>query len=138
MDITLALLKPDCIQRGLTGKVIDFIESRGFEIVAIKKLQLTKVQAEAFYSVHNGKSFFPDLVKFMTSGPCCPMVLRRKNAVIAFREATGATDPGIAKENTLRKLYGENIQRNLVHCSDSEESAKKEIVFFFSYTEIIR
>lgn len=138
MDITFALLKPDCIQRGLTGKVIDFIESKGFEIVAIKKLQLTKDQAETFYSVHNGKSFFPDLVKFMTSGSCCPMVLRKKNAVMEFREVIGSTDPVAAKENTLRKLYGENIQRNLIHASDSEENAKKEIAFFFSYIEIIR
>ncbi len=137
MDLTLAILKPDCVRRKLTGKAIDFIESKGFQIISIKKVKLDKAQAEAFYAIHKSKNFFADLIRFMTSGPCIPMVLKKDKAVTEFREIIGSTDPKNAKEGTLRRLYADNVQENVIHGSDSIESAKKEIAFFFSLIEII-
>lgn len=138
MNKTLAILKPDCIGRNLTGKVIDFILSNGFYIRAIKMIHLTKIEAEEFYAIHKGKPFFNDLISFMTSGPCIPLVLEKNNAVQSFRETIGATDPSKAADNTLRKLYAESIQRNTVHGSDSDKNSQKEIAFFFSLMEIMR
>ncbi|MCK4639912.1 MAG: nucleoside-diphosphate kinase [Candidatus Marinimicrobia bacterium] len=138
MNKTLAILKPDCIGRNLTGKVIDFILSNGFYIRAMKMAHLTKVEAEEFYAIHKGKPFFNELINFMTSGPCIPMVLEKNNAVQSFRETIGATDPSKAADNTLRKLYAESVQRNTVHGSDSDKNAQKEIAFFFSLTEITK
>lgn len=137
MDLTLAILKPDCVRRKLTGKAIDFIESKGFETLCMKKVKLDRAQAEAFYAIHKGKNFFNDLILFMTSGPCIPMVLQKEEAVTEFREIIGATDPKKAKKGTLRKLYADNVQENIIHGSDSMENAKKEIAFFFPLTEII-
>jgi len=136
-DLTLAILKPDCVRRKLTGKVIDFIESKGFQIISMKKVKLDRAQAEAFYAIHKNKNFFNDLVLFMTSGPCIPMVLQKNEAVTEFREIIGNTDPKNAKEGTLRRLYADNIQENAIHGSDSVENAKKEIAFFFPLIEII-
>jgi len=138
MNKTLAILKPDCIGRNLTGKVIDFILSNGFYIRAIKMIHLTKIEAEEFYAIHKDKPFFNDLISFMTSGPCIPLVLEKNNAVQSFRETIGATDPSKAADNTLRKLYAESVQRNTVHGSDSDKNAQKEIAFFFSLMEIMR
>jgi len=137
MDLTLAILKPDCLHRKLTGQAITFIESHGFEIVCQKKIRLSRAQAETFYAVHQGKAFFPDLINFMTSGPCMPMVLRKTDAVAAFRTIIGATDPQKADEGTLRRLFAENVQMNIVHGSDSPANAEKEIAFFFPLMEII-
>lgn len=134
---TLAILKPDCLERNLTGKAIDFILERGFKIKAMKMLHLSKTDTENFYAVHKGKPFYDELIEYMSSGPCIPMVLEKENAVEAFREAIGATDPTKAADNTLRKLYAQNTQRNTVHGSDSEENAQKEIAFFFPLKEII-
>ncbi|RKY55411.1 MAG: nucleoside-diphosphate kinase [Candidatus Neomarinimicrobiota bacterium] len=136
-DLTLAILKPDCVRRKLTGKVIDFIESKGFQIISMKKVKLDRAQAEAFYAIHKNKNFFNDLVLFMTSGPCIPMILQKNEAVTEFREIIGNTDPKNAKEGTLRRLYADNIQENAIHGSDSVENAKKEIAFFFPLIEII-
>jgi nucleoside-diphosphate kinase len=136
MDKTLAILKPDCVERKLTGKALDFILARGFNILALKMVHLRPVEARRFYAVHEGKSFFDELINFMTSGPCIPLVLEKKNAVFDFRKIIGATDPAKAAEDTLRKLYAESVQRNTVHGSDSEENAQKEIAFFFSLMEI--
>lgn len=138
MNKTLAILKPDCIGRNLTGKVIDFILSNGFYIRAMKMTHLTKIEAEEFYAIHKGKPFFNELINFMTSGPCIPMVLEKNNAVQSFRETIGATDPSKAADNTLRKLYAESVQRNTVHGSDSDKNAQKEIAFFFSLMEITK
>jgi len=138
MNKTLAILKPDCIGRNLTGKVIDFILSNSFYIRAMKMIHLTKVEAEEFYAIHKGKPFFNELISFMTSGPCIPMVLEKNDAVQSFRETIGATDPSKAADNTLRKLYAENVQQNTVHGSDSDENAQKEIAFFFSLMEIMK
>lgn len=138
MNKTLAILKPDCTGRNLTGKMIDFILSNGFCIRAMKMVHLTKVEAEEFYAIHKGKPFFIELINFMTSGPCIPMVLEKNDAVHSFRETIGATDPSKAADNTLRKLYAESIQKNIVHGSDSDKNAQKEIAFFFSLMEITK
>jgi len=136
MEFTLAILKPDCIQKKLTGKAIEFIEERGFEIVKLRKQQLTVAQAKAFYSDHIGKEFYEGLVDFMTSGPCIAMVVKKDNCVEDFRETIGKTDPKKAEPGTLRKLYAETIRRNVVHGSDCPENAKKEIAFFFPIMDI--
>ncbi|MBO8130930.1 MAG: nucleoside-diphosphate kinase [Candidatus Marinimicrobia bacterium] len=137
MNYTLSILKPDCIERKLTGEAIDFILKKGFEIKAIKMVKLTKQQAEDFYSVHKGKSFFPDLIRYMTSGPVIVMVLKKENAVEEFRKIIGATDPNEAEEGTLRKKYGLDVRKNFAHGSDSVENANKEIAFFFPLIEIM-
>lgn len=137
MNLTLAILKPDCVKRKLTGKAIDFIESNGFQIISMKKIKLDRAQAEAFYAIHKSKNFFNDLIMFMTSGPCIAMVLKKNEAVSEFREIIGSTDPKNAKEGTLRRLYADNVQENVIHGSDSVENAKKEIAFFFPLIEII-
>ncbi|MDO9548615.1 MAG: nucleoside-diphosphate kinase [Candidatus Marinimicrobia bacterium] len=136
-DKTLAILKPDCLERNLTGIAIDFILNKGFKIKAMKMLHMSKADAERFYAVHKGKPFYDELLEYMSSGPCIPMVLEKENAVEAFREAIGTTDPRKAAENTLRRLYAKNMQRNTVHGSDSEENAQKEIAFFFPLKEIM-
>ncbi len=134
---TLAILKPDCVRKNLIGKVISHIEEAGFKIVALKMLKLTTEQAKAFYSVHREKPFYNDLVKFMNSGKVVVMVLEKDNAVNDFRELIGATDPKEAKEGTIRRLYADSKQENIVHGSDSVENAKIEISFFFSESELI-
>jgi len=136
MDKTLAILKPDCVERKLTGKALDFILARGFNILTLKMVHLSPAEARRFYAVHEGKSFFDELINFMTSCPCIPLVLEKENAVFDFRKIIGATDPAKAAKDTLRKLYAESVQRNAVHGSDSEENAQKEIAFFFSLMEI--
>jgi len=137
VNLTLAILKPDCVRRKLTGKAIDFIESKGFQIISMKKVKLDRAQAEAFYAIHKSKNFFNDLILFITSGPCIAMVLKKDEAVSEFREIIGSTDPKNAKEGTLRRLYADNVQENVIHGSDSVENAKKEIAFFFPLIEII-
>ncbi|MCS7230265.1 MAG: nucleoside-diphosphate kinase [Candidatus Kryptonium sp.] len=134
---TLAILKPDCVRKNLIGKVISHIEEAGFKIVAMKMLKLTTEQAKAFYYVHREKSFYNDLVNFMTSGKVVAMVLEKENAVSDFRELIGATDPKEAKEGTIRRLYADSKQENIVHGSDSIENAKFEISFFFPEAELI-
>lgn len=137
MSLTLAILKPDCVERKLVGAAISHIEKSGFQIRAMRLIHLTRDEAAAFYAVHTGKPFFEELLNFMTSGPCLPMVLEHPNAVDYFRQIIGATDPAKAAPDTLRHKYAENVQRNIVHGSDSEENAKKEIAFFFATIEII-
>jgi len=134
---TLAILKPDCIRKGLIGKVIAQIQAAGFEITGMKMVHLTEDSAKGFYEVHNGKPFFNGLITYMTSGPCVPIALRRENAVEEFRKLIGATDPSKAAEGTIRKLYADGIQENIVHGSDSDENAAKEISFFFSRGELL-
>ena len=137
MEQTLAILKPDCLQRNLVGKVIDRIEENGFEISGLKMIKMTKEQAEGFYAVHQGKSFFAELVEFMTESPVVVAALRKDNAVQAWRDLMGATNPENAAPGTLRKEYAESIGRNTVHGSDSDENAKREIAFFFSESDLI-
>jgi len=134
---TLAILKPDCVRKNLIGKVITHIQEAGFKILAMKMVKLTPDTAKGFYEVHKERPFFNDLIAYMTSGPCVPIVLEKENAVEEFRKLIGATDPAKAEEGTIRKLYADNIQENIVHGSDSNENALKEISHFFSRKELL-
>jgi len=136
MQRTLAIIKPDAIRNKYQGKIIDHLLGKGLSIVACELTQLTPADARAFYAVHKERPFYNDLVEFMTSGPCMPMVLEHENAVSYFREVIGATNPEEAAEGTVRKLYAESLQNNAIHGSDSPENAQKEIAFFFSARDI--
>lgn len=134
---TLAIIKPDAVGNGFTGKIMDRIISSGFKIKAARLLHLSREQAERFYEVHKERPFYQDLVDFMTSGPCMPMAVEKENAVAEFRQLIGATNPAEAGEDTIRKDFAESVQNNAVHGSDSDENAEKEIAFFFSSNEIL-
>ncbi len=134
---TLAILKPDCVKKNLIGKVVTLIQNAGFKVSALKMVKLTPGAAKGFYEVHNGKPFFNDLITYMTSGPCVPIALEKENAVEDFRKLIGATDPAKAAEGTIRKLYADSIQENIVHGSDSNENAAIEISHFFSRKELL-
>jgi len=134
---TLAILKPDCLTKKIQGKVIQHIVDAGFIIKGMKLLRLTKEIAEKFYSVHYGKPFFNDLIVYMTSGPVIPMVLEKENAVNDFRKFIGATDPKKAEKGTIRYLYADSIEQNIVHGSDSDENSKIEIAHFFHERELV-
>lgn len=138
MNRTLTILKPDCVRKQLIGAVIDKIERAGFRIVAMKKTKLTKETAGAFYAVHRERPFYGELVEFMSSGPCVPMILEKENAVEDFRTLIGATDPAEAAEGTIRKLYADSKGENIVHGSDSDENAQIESSFFFSTEDAVR
>jgi nucleoside-diphosphate kinase len=128
---TLAILKPDCIRKKIIGEVISRVEEAGFRIVAMKMVHLTSKTAGEFYGVHRGKPFYEDLLKFMSSGPCVPIVLEKDDAVNAFRTLIGATDPKQAAPGTIRYDFADSKQENVVHGSDSQENARFEIEFFF-------
>lgn len=137
MDLTFAIIKPDAVSAGLTGPIIQEIEKSGFTIAALKKLHLTKAQAQGFYHVHRERPFFNDLTDFMSQGPCLVMVLAAQGAIPKWRELMGATNPAEAAEGTLRARFGTNIERNAVHGSDAPETAEFEIGYFFSALEIV-
>jgi nucleoside-diphosphate kinase len=137
IERTLSIIKPDATRRNLTGKINDRFESAGLRIVAQKRLQLTKQQAEAFYAVHKERPFYGDLVAFMTSGPVVAQVLEGENAVAKNRDVMGATNPAEAAAGTIRKDFAESIEANSAHGSDSQENAAIEIAFFFSGIEIV-
>ena len=134
---TLAIIKPDAFGSGKAGRIVAHLEDAGFRILGLRVLKLTEAQAGAFYEVHRERPFFGPLTKFMTSGPCMPMVLERDDAVAALRRTIGATDPAEAEAGTVRKLYAESKERNAIHASDSDENAETEIAFFFPATEIL-
>ena len=134
---TLSIIKPDATRRNLTGAVNQRLEEAGLRIIAQKRLQLTKAQAEGFYAVHRERPFFNDLVAFMTSGPVVVQVLEGEDAVARNRQTMGATDPAKADAGTIRKDFAENIEANSVHGSDSAENAAIEIAYFFSTIEIV-
>jgi nucleoside-diphosphate kinase len=136
MQNTLSIIKPDAVKEKYSGKIIDFIEQHGLNIIAQKRLLLNKKQAEIFYEIHKDRPFFTELVEFMISGPVVIQILQADNAVELYRNIMGATDPSLAEENTIRKLYGQSIQCNAVHGSDSIENAKIESSFFFSKLEL--
>jgi len=133
---TLGIVKPDAVGKGNLGNIVAHLEKSGWRVRAARLVRLTRVQAEAFYEVHRGRPFYPELVEFMTSGPCFPMALERDDAVKAFREVIGSTDPAEAAPGTIRKLYAESKGRNAVHGSDSDENAAREIAFFFPESEL--
>jgi nucleoside-diphosphate kinase len=134
-NITLTMIKPDAVALGHTGKIIDMIIGAGFKIQAMKLTQLTKEKAEQFYAVHKERSFFPELIAFMTEGPIVAAVLEKDNAVEEFRKLIGATNPANAADGTIRKLYATDIERNAVHGSDSDENAEIEANFHFTAAE---
>ncbi len=136
MERTLVIVKPDGVKKNLIGEVIRRFEGDGLKVVGLKMLRLSKEEAEGFYQVHRDKPFFSSLTDFMSSGPIVVMVLQGEGAVERVREIMGATDPGKAAPGTIRNLYGDNIQENIVHGSDSPESAAYEIPYFFSAVEI--
>jgi nucleoside-diphosphate kinase len=137
-NYTLTIVKPDAFGANKAGKIIALLEEKGFAVKAARVLQLTKKQAGEFYAVHKGRPFYEELVQFMTSGPCMPLVLEKANAVLALRDAIGATDPAEAAPGTVRKLYAESKGRNAIHASDSDENAAREARFFFAETELLQ
>ncbi len=137
MELTLAILKPDCVGANKIGKVVDRIEAAGFKILAMKMVRLTKETASEFYAVHKERPFFQDLVQFMSSGKCVPMALAKENSVADFRKLIGATDPVEAEQGSIRRDFAESKQNNIVHGSDSVENGKLEIGFFFSEKELV-
>ena len=137
MQKTFSIIKPDAVKRNLIGHINKIIERSNLNILASKKMYLTKNQAEIFYEVHSERPFFSSLVEYMTSGPVQVQVLEGENAVAKYRKIMGATNPAEAEEGTIRKLYAESIEANSVHGSDSEENAKNEINFFFSGSELV-
>ena len=134
---TFAIIKPDAVKNEFTGKIYDRIQKAGFNILAAKLLKMTTEQADGFYNVHKDKPFFNELIDFMTSGPCMVLALEKENAVLAWRETIGATNPKDALENTIRKDFATSVQENAVHGSDSDENAEKEIAFFFADSELL-
>jgi nucleoside-diphosphate kinase len=135
MSLTLAIIKPDAVGSGKAGKILAHLEDAGFRVRALRMAMLSEVQAGEFYAVHRERPFYGELVDFMTSGPCMPLVLEASDAVARLREAIGATDPAEAAEGTVRNLYAESKGRNAIHASDSDENAQREIAFFFSEAE---
>lgn len=134
---TFSIIKPDATRRNLTGAINSKIESSGLRIIAQKRIQMSDAQAKEFYAVHAERPFYNDLVTFMTSGPVVVQVLEGDNAVLAYREVMGATNPSEAADGTIRKEFAENIEANSVHGSDSDENATIEIAHFFSDDEIV-
>ena len=136
VERTLSIIKPDATRRNLTGAINDRFEKRGLRVIAQKRIQLSRAQAERFYQVHAGRPFYRDLVAFMSSGPVVVQVLEGDDAVALNREIMGTTDPANAAPGTIRKDFAESIEANSVHGSDSAENAAQEIAFFFSAIEI--
>ena len=137
MERTFAIIKPDAVERNLIGKILERIESNGFKIAAMKKTQLSTIQAQGFYHVHKERPFFNSLTEFMCSGPVVLLVLEKENAIPAWRALMGATNPEEADVGTIRKDFALNIEKNSTHGSDSVENAAFEISYFFSQTEIL-
>ena len=136
MEKTLSIIKPDGVARGLIGDVIKRLESNGLKIICIKMLKMTKNQAESFYAVHKERPFFQSLTYFMTSGPVVVMVLEGEDAIARYRDIMGATDYREAAEGTIRRDFATDIEKNIVHGSDSSENAASEIGFFFNSYEV--
>lgn len=133
---TLSIIKPDATRRNLTGAINQRIEENGLRIVAQKRINLTPVMAQKFYEEHKERPFYNDLVNFMTSGPVVVQVLEGEDAIVKYRDVMGATNPANANEGTIRKDFAESIEANSVHGSDSEQSAAREVCFFFPEVEI--
>ena len=137
LERTFSIIKPDATRRNITGKVLATLEAAGLRVVAQKRIHMTKAQAESFYGVHKERPFFAGLVGFMTSGPVVVQVLEGEDAIALNRKTMGATDPKKADAGTVRALFAEDIEANTVHGSDSPETAKEEIAFFFTDAEIV-
>ena len=137
MEKTFSIIKPDATKRNITGSINKIIEEKGLRIVAQKRIKLSIDQAKDFYQIHSEKSFFNDLIEYMTSEPVVVQVLSGINAIETYRKIMGATNPDNAEEGTIRKTLALNVQENSVHGSDSKENAEKEIAFFFKNEEIV-
>lgn len=135
---TLAIIKPDAVSKNVAGDIIKTIQENGFRIVGMKMLHLKKAQAAGFYAVHAGKPFYDSLVKFMTEGPVVVMALEKEDAIADWRKIMGATNPEKADAGTIRKKHAENIERNAVHGSDADDTARFEISFFFAGYELAK
>ena len=136
-NLTFGIIKPDAVKKGHAGKIIDRILADGFKIRGMKLIHQSRNQAEGFYAVHAGKGFFEELTEFMSSAPCIVLALEKENAVKAWRDLMGATNPAEAAEGTLRKEFAGSIGENAVHGSDSDENAAIEISYFFSQLELV-
>jgi nucleoside-diphosphate kinase len=137
MEQTFAIVKPDAVRRGLTGDILKRIESSGLEIIAMRKLQLSRSDAERFYDVHKSKPFFSGLCDYMTSGPVVVMALQAEGAILKWRQLMGATDPKKADPGTIRKDFGLDVEQNSTHGSDAPETAAQEISFFFPRRDLL-
>jgi len=137
IERTFSIIKPDAVRRNLIGKILTVFEDAGLRPVALKKIQMTRAQAEGFYAVHKERPFFGELVETMTAGPVVVQVLEGENAILKNREVMGATNPANAAEGTIRKLYAVSVGENSVHGSDAPETAAEEIKFFFNDDEIV-
>jgi nucleoside-diphosphate kinase len=135
MEHTLAIIKPDAVQRNLTGQILTRLEAEGFVILGLKMVFLSKSDAERFYHVHRERPFFESLTTYMASGPAVPVLLQRDNAINTLRELMGATNPAQAATGTIRQAFGLDVEKNAIHGSDSPASAATEIPFFFSHLE---
>jgi nucleoside-diphosphate kinase len=136
VERTLCIVKPDAVEKRHAGAILQLIEEAGFRIVALKMTHLSRPEAEGFYDVHRARPFFGELVLFMTRSPAVIAVLERDNAVAAWRDLMGATDPAKATAGTIRKLFGANVGENATHGSDSLENAKREIAYFFAGSDV--
>jgi nucleoside-diphosphate kinase len=136
--LTLGIIKPDAIASAQTGAILAHLQQAGFKPRAARLVRLTRAEAGAFYAVHRGRPFYPELVEFMTSGPCMPIALERDDAVAHLRTVIGATDPAEAAPGTIRKLFAESKGKNAIHASDSPENAAREVAFFFPESELAR
>ena len=134
---TFAIIKPDAVRNGYSGKIIDIMINSDFKILGLKLIRMTKSQAEGFYGIHKDKPFFSELTEFMSSGKCVVVALQKEDAVNKWRELIGATDPAEADEGTIRKDYASSLGENAVHGADSNENAAREIGYFVRDTEII-
>jgi nucleoside-diphosphate kinase len=135
---TLTIIKPDAVAKGAIGAITAIIQNKGFRIIGMKMLHITKHQAEGFYAVHAGKPFFESLTNFMSSGPIVVMALEKEDAIADLRELMGATDPAKSAEGTIRKKYATNIERNAIHGSDADDTARFELSYFFAGYELAK
>ncbi|MFB3915513.1 MAG: nucleoside-diphosphate kinase [Terriglobales bacterium] len=135
---TLTIVKPDAVEKHVTGAIIQTLEEKGFRILGMKMLHITKLEAEGFYAVHAHRPFFDSLTNFMSSGPIVVMALEKENAIADLRDLMGATDPGKAAEGTIRKKFATNIERNAIHGSDADDTARFELSYFFAGYELAK
>ena len=135
---TFSIIKPDAVAKAATGDILRALQEKGFRIIGMKMLEITKEQAEGFYAVHAGKPFFGSLTDFMSSGPIVVLALEKDNAIADLRELMGATNPANAKEGTIRRRWADSIERNAIHGSDAEDTARFELSYFFAGYELAR
>jgi nucleoside-diphosphate kinase len=135
---TFSIIKPDAVAKGATGEILSMIQAKGFRIIGMKMLEITKEQAEGFYAVHCERPFFDSLTRFMSSGPIVVLALEKENAIVDLRKLMGATNPANAEEGTVRKRFAESIERNVIHGSDADDTARFELSYFFAGFELTR